>query len=89
MVTKMKNKHGVEGEEVWDIYCSPPLLFIPNICCKCTNFDTEWSEVSMGETHYCEKNIWFPSKKGTCKKYNGYLSKSSNSKTEHQRGKEK
>ena len=60
-----KNNHNVEG-----ITKQTPSgkQFIPKCCLGCTFYDNEWSEVSMASWQYCNLNIKFPTKKGSCKK---------------------
>lgn|GEM_PF-6563932 len=40
---------------------------IPLCCRQCLNLDSEYSEWSDQTFWYCRKNIWFPTKKQTCK----------------------
>lgn len=47
---------------------------IPDCCKECKRFDSEYSDISMRYFYCCEKNVFFPTKKQTCKKqekYNG------------------
>ncbi len=45
---------------------------MPDCCNNCQHFDWDWSEYS-GKTYvYCALNIWFPTKKNTCKKQKPY-----------------
>jgi hypothetical protein len=41
---------------------------IPACCLNCHHYEYEWSEWGHETYRYCVKNIWFPTKKGTCKK---------------------
>lgn len=59
----MKNKHGVEM-----VPAVGGRYKIPKICSLCKHHDYEIGE--MGTVlcgSYCSKNLWFPTKKGTCK----------------------
>ena len=39
------------------------------LCCKnCLHFGNDWDEWSGRTYYYCERNVWFPTRKGTCKK---------------------
>jgi hypothetical protein len=45
---------------------------LPACCRKCHNLDSEYSELSEMSFWYCEKNVWWPHKKQTCKKQRPY-----------------
>jgi hypothetical protein len=72
------NKHGVRGSWSdtgrWGQYVdgqweSHRRIFVPAVCSTCRFFDPgEYGD--YGEhlsPPYCEKNVWFPTRKGTCK----------------------
>jgi len=45
---------------------------IPDCCKKCQNLEDDWSEYSLSTIYYCMLNIWFPTKKQSCKKQKTY-----------------
>lgn len=49
-------------------------MFVPMICFSCRNYDPgEYGDYgSKLSPAYCEANVWWPTRKGTCKKYRGY-----------------
>jgi hypothetical protein len=72
------NKHGVRGSwsdsgrwrrQVDGRWESHRPIFVPAVCQTCRFFDPGESG-DYGEhlsPPYCEKNVWFPTRKGTCK----------------------
>jgi hypothetical protein len=46
--------------------------WMPKCCKECLNLDYEWSEWSHTTFYYCLKNVWWPTKKQTCKKQDFY-----------------
>lgn len=74
----VKNKHGVEGKykglgrfvKLDKNFNKTPdqYDFIPKCCLECGNLDVELGDYGSQLTpYYCEKNIFFPTKKGTCR----------------------
>ena len=64
----MKNEHGVEV-----VAAVGGRYTIPKICSLCKHHEYEIGE--MGTVlcgSYCAANLWFPTKKGTCKKFIPY-----------------
>lgn len=44
-------------------------LFVPYVCLMCWNYDPgEYEEGSLISGPYCGINLWFPTRKGTCKR---------------------
>ena len=44
-------------------------LFVPRVCCGCPHLD-QGEHGDYGDllsVPFCERNVWFPTKKGTCK----------------------
>lgn len=41
---------------------------IPQCCRACIHFESEWDEWRDKTYYFCNLNIWFPTKKKTCKK---------------------
>ena len=54
-----------------DIFETAREASTPKCCRNCQNFDCD---VDYFDTtyHYCKKNVWFPTKKQTCKKQMPY-----------------
>lgn len=49
------------------------MIFEPPECCQnCRHFNSEYSEWSNETYYYCYKNVWWPTKKQTCKKKSSY-----------------
>lgn len=73
------NKHGVTGWDssigsMWVSSNGSRTQFIPDICYSCQNHDYGESGEYGGKLSpdYCMANVWWPTKKGTCGKYDGY-----------------
>lgn len=60
----MKNKNNVEGRQIMTHY---GFQFIPECCDDCQHLDYDSDDYHI-LFYYCLKNIWFPTKKGVCKK---------------------
>lgn len=43
-------------------------IFVPRCCAECSNFDPgEYGDYgSKLSGPYCERNVWFPTRRGTC-----------------------
>ena len=48
---------------------------IPKICRSCRHFDSDYDEYMGISSWFCNKNVWWPTKKGTCKKWEGWKRK--------------
>lgn len=75
MIT-VTNKHGVQGvkESIGNHFISSngsTSMFVPLICTNCDNYDPgEYGDYgSKLSPPYCEANVWFPTRTGTCGKY--------------------
>lgn len=42
-------------------------VFVPKVCSDCPFFNPgEWDDYYQISPPYCERNVWFPTKKGIC-----------------------
>lgn len=77
----VKNLHGVEGVVLSTGSCYTGIredgtrgtyapVFVPLCCTECVWFDAgEFGDYGTPlSPPYCEKNVWFPTRTGTCKK---------------------
>ena len=56
------NEYGVEG------FFGSKGVFIPKCCWNCQHFEDEFVEWYQETWYWCNKNVFFPVRKGTCKK---------------------
>ena len=42
---------------------------VPKICRSCRFLDDDWDERAEQPVWSCQKNVWFPTRKGTCQKH--------------------
>jgi hypothetical protein len=71
------NKHGVKGAQVaigrmFRASDGSTSIFVPEVCLDCSNYDSgEWGDYGTKlSPPYCERNVWWPTHKGTCRKKN-------------------
>lgn len=49
---------------------------LPQCCLDCQHKDSEWDEYKYETLYFCDLNVFFPTKKRTCKKQKPYSKQS-------------
>lgn len=63
-----RNAHGVEG-------ASGRQGFIPRVCWECPLFDWDCDSDGYHRSYFCTRNVFFPTRTGTCKVREGEASR--------------